>query len=86
MSRHAALLAVLSLSGVFATHAALAQSWDSSPPNARTIGNPPTFIDTPALVVPIEGRAAAEGLYPAYDYDAPRPVHRRPRVYIDPGN
>jgi hypothetical protein len=82
MSRHAAFLVALSLSGAFFTHAALAQSWDSTPPNARTIGNPPTFIDTPALGVPIEGRAAVEVPYSAYDY-AP-PVRRHPRVYIDP--
>jgi hypothetical protein len=83
MLKHAALLAALSMPGAFFTHAALAQSWDSTPPNARTIGNPPTFIDTPALGVPVEGRAAAEGLYSTYD-DAPQPVRRRPRVYIDP--
>jgi hypothetical protein len=79
MLKHAALLAALSLP--FVSHPSLAQSWDSTPTNARTMGNPPTFTDTPALGVPVEGRAAAEE---PYDYDAQRSVRRHPRVYIDP--
>ena len=81
-----ALLAALSVSGAIFAQSAFGQTFDPTPPNARTIGNPPTFTDTPALGVPIEGRAAAEESFPFYDDDMDSPVrrHARPRVYIDP--
>jgi hypothetical protein len=78
-----ALFVAFSLSGALVAHPALAQFWDSTPPNARTIGNPPTFIDTPALGVTIVGRAVVEQPAP-YEYEVRRPVRARRRVYIDP--
>jgi hypothetical protein len=84
--KHAAVLVALSFPGAFVAQPAPAQFVDPTPPNSRTMGNPPTFTDTPALGVPVEGRAAAEDLYPPYDYDEHRFILRRPRprVYIDP--
>lgn len=83
--KHVALLAAFSLPVAFVAHPAPAQFFDPTPPNSRTIANPPTFMDTPALGVPIEGRAAAQE-YPPYDYDAYRRIlrHPHPRVYVTP--
>jgi hypothetical protein len=79
-----ALFSALTLCGAVFAQSALAQSFDPTPPNARTMGNPPTFTDTPALGVPVEGRAAAENPFSTYDYDTYRSMRPHPRVYIDP--
>jgi hypothetical protein len=78
------LLSALTLSGAIFAQSVLAQSFDPTPPNARTMGDPPTFTDTPALGVPVEGRAAAEDPFSPYDYDDYRTRRSHPRVYVDP--
>jgi hypothetical protein len=69
-------VAALLLSG-----SAFAWMADPTPPNANTMGNPPSFGDTPVLGVPIEGRAAAERLVdtPPYFFDRTRPNARLSR-------
>jgi hypothetical protein len=83
MASRLVLFVTFSFSGALVAQPSFAQYWDSTPPNARTMGNPPTFTDTPALGVTIVGRAVVQGNAP-YDDGERRPARARRRVYIEP--